>query len=113
MARQLTRKAGAVRRRLVGRNTMGFPRELRNAIPDLHGGRLLEIDSIAGRAGNTPWAGPAVELTLVVKETGKLSGRFVLGMSLQVDAARKLAATLSELAGEAGKFRSPQRRAGN
>jgi len=42
--------------------------------------------------------GPLVQLKLVVKETGKLNGRFVIGMDLQPDAARELAATLAKLA---------------
>ena len=77
---------------------MAFPRELRAAIPELHSGRILELDSIGGHASNTPLFGPLVELKLVVKETGKLSGQFVVRMALQPDAARKLSATLAELA---------------
>jgi hypothetical protein len=77
---------------------MAFPRELRGAIPDLHGGRVLELDSINGHASNTAFFGPLVELQLVVKETGKLSGRFAVRMVLQIDAARELAATLNKLA---------------
>ena len=46
----------------------------------------------------TPLSGPLVELKLVVKEAGKLKGEYVIRMSLQVDAARKLAVTLTELA---------------
>jgi hypothetical protein len=77
---------------------MTFPRELRNAIPELHGARDLELDSINGRSSNLMLFGPLVQLKLVVKETGKLSGRFVIGMDLQPDAARELAATLTKLA---------------
>jgi hypothetical protein len=77
---------------------MTFPRELRGAIPDLHAGRVLELDSINGQSSNTALFGPLVELKLVVKETGKLSARFVIRMDLQVDAARELAATLTKLA---------------
>jgi len=85
-------------RRLPRSNMMAFPRELRGAIPDLHGGRVLELDSINGQASNTVLFGPLVELRLIVKETGKLSGRFAIRMNLQVDAARELAATLNKLA---------------
>ncbi len=98
MSTQLTRKNTPALRGLRRRNTMAFPRELRRAIPDLHGGRVLELDSINGQASNIPFYGPLVELKLVVKETGKLNGEFVVHMGLQTDAARKLAATLSELA---------------
>ena len=106
MSSELTRKAVPARRRLARRNTMAFPRELRAAIPDLHAGRVLELDSINGRASNTLLVGPLVELKLLVKETGKLSGEFVVRMGLQVDAARKLAATLTRLADEAEKSKS-------
>jgi len=101
MSRQLTRKSAPVRRGLYRRNTMAFPREMREAIPDLHAGRVLELDSINGHASNTVLFGPLVDLKLVVKETGKLKGEFVIRMGLQPDAARKLAATLTQLADEA------------
>ena len=39
-----------------------------------------------------------VELKLLVKETGKLTGKFVVRMDLQPEAARKLAAELNQLA---------------
>jgi hypothetical protein len=83
---------------------MAFPRELRDAIPDLHRGRVLELDSINGTAMHTLLFGRLVELKLVVKETGKLSGEFVVGMALQVDAARQLAATLTQLADKAERM---------
>jgi hypothetical protein len=44
-----------------------------------------------------------VELKLVVKETGKLKGKFVVRMGLQVEAARQLAATLTQLADQAAQ----------
>ena len=77
---------------------MAFPRDLRDAIPDLHGGRILELDAIHGKATNTPFFGPLVHLKLTVQETGKLSGKFVVRMDLQPEAARELAATLKRLA---------------
>jgi hypothetical protein len=94
MSKQLTR-------RLPRHNTIAFPRELREAIPDLHEGRVLEIDSISGQSANTPPFGPLVELKVLVKETGKLTGKFVVRMGLQPDAARALAATLTRLADQA------------
>lgn len=100
MSTQLSRKGVAGLRRT---NTMAFPRELRRAIPDLHAGRVLELESINGNTSNTPWYGPMVELKLVVKETGKLKGEFVVRMGLQVEAARKLAGTLVELAERADR----------
>ena len=95
MGRKLTPN-NAPNRRLPRRNMMAFPRELRGAIPDLHGGRVLELDSIDGQASN--FFGPLVALRLVVKETGRLSGQFAIRMHLQIDAARELAATLNKLA---------------
>ena len=80
---------------------MAFPRELRVAIPDLHAGRVLDLDSISGFASHTLLMGRMVHLKLGVKETGKLSGKYVVGMALQLDAARQLAATLTKLADEA------------
>jgi hypothetical protein len=77
---------------------MTFPRDLRDAISDLHSARDLDLDSVEGKSSNRAFFGPLVQLKLVVKETGKLSGRFVIGMDLQPDAARKLAATLTTLA---------------
>ena len=92
-----------MRRTLARRNSMAFPRELRDAIPAVHDGRILELDSINGQASNTPLFGPLVELKLIVKETGKLTDSFVLLMRLQPAAARQLSATLSELAEQAEK----------
>lgn len=101
MSTQLTRKNAPTPRGLYRHNWMAFPRELRSAIPDLHGGRVLEIDALSGQSSNTPLFGPLVELKLVVKETWKQSGKFVLLMALQADAARQLAATLTQLADQA------------
>lgn len=77
---------------------MAFPRELREAIPNLHAGRALELDSIHGQSSNTFMLGPRVQLKLLVKETGKLTGQFIVRMDLQPDAARKLATELNKLA---------------
>ena len=57
-----------------------------------------------GTPSNTVLFGPLVELKLVVKETGKLNGRFAVRMSLQIDAARELAATLNKLADTAEQY---------
>ena len=54
-----------------------------------------------GQASNTGLYGPRVHLKWVVKETGKLSGKFVLNVDLKPDAARALAATLTQLADQA------------
>ena len=78
---------------------MAFPRELRSALPEVHSGRVLELDAISGGVGKL--FGPSVELKLLLKETGRLSGKFVVRMSLNVEAARALSETLLKLAGEA------------
>jgi hypothetical protein len=98
MDTELKRKSAPIRRTLARRNSMAFPRELREAIPPLHDGRILELDSINGDSSNSPLFGPLVDLKLVVKETGDLEQSFVILMRLQPEAARKLAATLTELA---------------
>src|SRR5512133_517876 len=103
MSSEVTRKGAAVRRALSRRNSVAFPRELRDAIPPLHDGRVLELDSINGHASNTILFGPLVELKLIVKETANHRDSFVVLMSLQPDAARKLAATLTEVADQAAQ----------
>jgi len=79
---------------------MAFPRALREAIPDLPTcvGRVLKIDSIDGQTSNSALFGPRVQLKLVVTETGKLTGKFVVRIDLEPEAARALAATLTQLA---------------
>jgi hypothetical protein len=89
-------------RRLPHRGTIAFPRELRDAIPNLHAGRVLELDSVNGLASNTALLG-RVSLKLVRKETGKPAGEFVVRLDLQANAARQLAATLSQLADKADR----------
>jgi hypothetical protein len=109
MAKEVTRKSVPSRRRyLFMGNTMGFPRALRDAIPDLPTcvGRVLQIDSINGDASNTRLLGPRVALKVVVKETGKLKGEFVVRVDLEADAARALSETLGKLADQAGKPQS-------
>jgi hypothetical protein len=103
MSTDLTRKRSPPRRIPTRRNSMVFPRALRDAISPLHDGRILELDAINGDASTTAIYGSQVELKLVVKETGKLAGSFVVLMRLQPDAARQLAATLTELADRAVK----------
>jgi hypothetical protein len=102
MGKELAQKSNPVRR-LARRNYMAFPRELREAIPDLHTGRALELDSITGQSSNTFLFGPLVRLKLLVKETGKLSGQFIVRMDLQPDAARRLATELNKLADTADR----------
>ena len=103
MGKELARRRNSPARTPAHRNYMAFPRELRDAIPDLHSGRSLELDSITGQGSHSPLLGPRVQLKLLVKETGKLRGEFVVRMDLQPDAARKLAAELAHWADHAEK----------
>jgi hypothetical protein len=83
---------------------MTFPRELREAIPDLptYVGRVLDLDSMHGEAVDTfPLAGKRVAVVFVVKETGKLEGEFKVRVDLQSEAARALGQTLIQLADKA------------
>ena len=75
--------------------------KLCQSVTVLHAGRVLDLNSISGFASHTLLMGRMVHLKLGVKETGKLSGKYVVGMALQLDAARQLAATLTKLADEA------------
>ncbi|MGD0776179.1 MAG: hypothetical protein ABSC05_25465 [Candidatus Solibacter sp.] len=102
MSKQLSRTTVARSYRLTPYNTIAFPRELREAIPDLPTcvGRVLKLDSVNGKASNTDLYGRRIHLSLVVRETGRLKGRFVVRMDLLPEAARTLAATLTRLVGE-------------
>jgi hypothetical protein len=105
MGKEVARAETPARRKrgsLSPYNTMSFPKELRDAIPDLPTcvGRVLQLDSTSGSATETDLYGPRVHLKMVVKETGKLKGEFVVAMDLLPDAARALAETLRRLADE-------------
>jgi hypothetical protein len=102
MSKQLSRTTVVRRYRLTPYNTIACPRELREAIPDLPTcvGRVLKLDSVSGEASNTSLYGERIHLSLAVRETGKLKGKFVVRMDLLPEAARTLGATLTRLAGE-------------
>jgi hypothetical protein len=87
------------------RNTMSFPRALRDAIPDTHAGRVLELASTSGAVSEAYPNCPPVQVRMLVKETGKLTGEFVVVLDLQPEAARALADTLTRLADEAENSR--------
>ncbi len=106
MSTELTRTGPPSRRRpLKNRNTILFPRELRDAIPDLptYTGRLLELESIDGRIIDNPLFGRSVTVKMVVSESGKLKGKFEVRLGLQPEAARALAETLVQLADQLEK----------
>ena len=103
MSSELARTGPPSRRRpLKNRNIIMFPRELRDAIPDLptYTGRVLELESINGSLINNPLFGQSVAVKMVVTETGKLKGKFEVRLGLQADAARALADTLIQLANQ-------------
>ena len=86
-------------------NTMSFPQELRDAIPELQPcwGRCLVLASIDGKCQHN-LRGRRVGLKFMVEETGKLSGAFPVYADLDVEAARTLAATLLKLAEQVEKL---------
>ena len=100
MSKQLSRTTVARRYRLTPYNTIAFPRELRDAIPDLHGGRVLKLASVTAGVSRAEFFGEHIQLNLTASETGKLSGEFVVRVDLLPEAARTLAATLARLADE-------------
>ncbi len=100
MSKQLSRTTVARRYRLTPYNTIAFPRELRDAIPDLHGGRVLKLASVTAGVSRAEFFGEHVQLNLTASETGKLNGEFVVRVDLLPEAARTLAATLTRLADE-------------
>ena len=102
MTRLAVRLDKPPRYRLPPSDHMTFPRELRDAIPPTCGGRVLQLDSVTAGASRSI-LGERVNLRLLVKETGKLKGRYTVAVDLQADAARHLAAMLLELAGRAEK----------
>jgi hypothetical protein len=106
MAKELVAKRKSVRRRLHTVNTMSFPTQLRDAIPDLptYAGRVLKLDSISAVPTHTELYGPRVHVSLVVQETGKLTGEFTVLMDLEVESARALAETLTKLADQSEKL---------
>ena len=107
MSKEVARAETPARRRRweSSRNTMSFPRALRDAIPDMHAGRVLELASTDGAISDMYPNCPPVQLRLLVKETGKLTGEFVVMMGLQPAAARAMAETLTRLADEAENSR--------
>ena len=105
MSRQVAhrQKQDLPARRPGRRNYMTFPRELRDAIPELptYVGRTLELASADGTASHTDLFGARVHLNFGLRETGKLKGRFAVRLDLEVEAARALAAALAQLADRA------------
>ena len=91
------------RYRLPASNTMAFPRELRDAIPDLPTcvGRVLRLDSMTAVTTRADFFGPQVHISLVVKETGRLRGKYTVRMDLVPEAARHLGKMLLDLADQA------------
>ncbi len=100
MSKAVARRVKAPARRTRWNNTMMFPRELREAIPDMPtcGGRVLELDGMHGEPVDSVLFGKRVQVKLMVQETGKLTGKFAVLMDLQPEAARALARTLQDLA---------------
>ncbi len=81
-------------------NWITFPRELREAIPDFEPcvGRVLQLESVDIAPADTAWTGHRVSVKLTVCETGKLTGSFDIGISLDPHAALSLADLLKNAA---------------
>jgi hypothetical protein len=77
-------------------NSVMFPRELRDAIPDHKpsAGRVLKLESVAAQAANTIEWGRRVHIKLEVCETGTLSGKFDVLVDIEVDAAKATGQTI-------------------
>jgi hypothetical protein len=97
-----------LQRKRTQRNLMNFPQALRDAIPTMARcwGRALELASIDGDCCNSVFGGQQVRLKFQVRETGKLKGEFEVQAQLNLDAARALAKTLTDLVEQAE--RKPQ-----
>jgi hypothetical protein len=102
----------AIRNKSRWPNTIVFPKELRDAIPD-YGSRALVFDSVGGSHSNAPVSisgmigetqfdfGARTQIRLLVHETGKLDGQFTLLVDLDSETTRALGKFLIELADQA------------
>ena len=100
MSKELTRGAVSRRTRMTPYNTIAFPRALRDAIPDLHGGRALKLDEVTALISRAEFFEDHIQLNFTARETGKLSGEYVVRVDLLAEAARELGETLVRLADE-------------
>jgi hypothetical protein len=91
-------------------NSMTFPRELRDAIPDHEpsAGRVLKLESVDAQAAHTVEWGRRVQIRLHVCETGKLSGAFDVLIDVEAEAAQALADTIRGAVEQSAKL-SPVR----
>ncbi len=113
MKKQAPKRLGPARNqpqpsgRISWPNTMTFPAALRDAIPtpDSCGGRVLVLDSIEGQCQHSFEFGKRVLLRFAVRETGKLKGEFDVYADIDVEAARALAQSLEQLAGQVERMR--------
>jgi hypothetical protein len=106
----------AVSRKSQWPNTITFPKELKQAIPD-YAPRVLVFDSVTGShydgkpfslmIGRMPLE-PSVRtsIKLLVHETGKLDGKFNLHVDLDAATTRALGNFLIELADQAERVRN-------
>ena len=100
------RVSQALRPKWSRSNVMNFPQALREAIPTMPRcwGRCLELASIDGDCCNSAFYGRQVRLKFQVRETGKLKGEFEVQAQLNLDAARALAKTLTDLVEQAERM---------
>ncbi len=100
MSKEITRGTVSRSTRMTPYNTITFPRGLRDAIPNLHGGRTLKLDEVTGLISRAEFFEDHIQLNFTARETGKLSGEYVVRVDLLADAARELGETLARLANE-------------
>ena len=100
MSKELTRGTVSRRPRITPYNAIAFPRSLRDAIPDLHGGRALKLDEVTALISRAEFFEDHIQLNFTARETGKLSGEYVVRVDLLAEAARELGETLVRLANE-------------
>jgi hypothetical protein len=93
-------------------NTIVFPKELRDAIPE-YGSRALVFDSVNGSRSKAPVSisgmigeaqvdfGTRAQIRFLVHETGKLDGQFTLLVDLDSETTRALGRFLVQLADKA------------
>jgi hypothetical protein len=100
MSKELSRGTVSRRGRTTSYNTIAFPRALRDAIPDLHGGRVLKLDEVAALISRAEFFEDHIQLNFTAREAGKLAGEYVVRVDLLAQAARGLGETLVRLANE-------------
>jgi hypothetical protein len=88
-------------------NSVSFPRELRDAIPDHDpsAGRVLKLESAHAQPAHTVEWGRLVQVKLEVCETGRLTGVFDVWIDMEAGAAEALAQTIPGAVEQSAKLK--------